>query len=164
MEKSCTKKEFENFVKSTDNIRRDLEDGRKGRCHGFPAPRHSIFLSVKRYQANCICPLHRGAEPDQTVFGPGYYSSLDIVGSRHHSLVSIWQSATIEYFLNRESTHAITSDAHKREKESVFRAIYTIVIYLVNLIHVDHHLFYIERGFGSLTDVISSRVMTRLEL
>lgn len=55
----------------------------------FPAPRHSIFLSVKRYQANCICPLHRGAEPDQTVFGPGYYSSLDIVGSRHHSLVSI---------------------------------------------------------------------------
>lgn len=120
MEKSCTKKEFENFVKSTDNIRRDLEDGRKGRCHGFPAPRHSIFLSVKRYQANCICPLHRGAEPDQTVFGPGYYSSLDIVGSRHHSLVSIWQSATIEYFLNRESTHAITSDAHKREKESVF--------------------------------------------
>lgn len=90
MEKSCAKKgDSKNFVGSTDNIRRDLEDGRKGRCHGSPAPRHSIFLSVKRYQANCICPLHRGAEPDQTVFGPGYYSSLDIVGSRHHSLVSI---------------------------------------------------------------------------
>lgn len=79
----------------------------------LPAPRHSIFLSVKRYQANCICPLHRGAEPDQTVFGPGYYSSLDIVGSRHHSLVSIWQSATIEHFLVREDTHE-----RAREKEN----------------------------------------------
>jgi len=57
----------------------------------IPAPRHSIFLSGKRYQANCICPLHRGAEPDQTVFGPGYYSSLDIVASR--SSVSICQPA-----------------------------------------------------------------------
>lgn len=43
MEKSCAKKkkEFENFVKSTDNIRRDLEDGRKGRCHTVPR-RHVI--------------------------------------------------------------------------------------------------------------------------
>lgn len=45
-----------------------------------PAPRHSIFLSVKRYQANCICPLHGGSEPDQTVFVPEYYSSL--IGSQ----------------------------------------------------------------------------------
>lgn len=34
------KKEFGNFVKSTDNIHRDLEDGRKGRCHG--SRRHVI--------------------------------------------------------------------------------------------------------------------------
>lgn len=42
MEKSCTKKKEiqKNFVGSTDNIRRDLEDGRKGRCHG--SRRHVI--------------------------------------------------------------------------------------------------------------------------
>lgn len=47
MEKSCAKKkEFENFVKSTDNIRRDLQDGRKGRCHTVPgATSFDIFVS-----------------------------------------------------------------------------------------------------------------------
>lgn len=41
MEKSCAKKgDSKNFVGSTDNIRRDLEDGRKGRCHG--SRRHVI--------------------------------------------------------------------------------------------------------------------------
>ena len=54
----------------------------RGSVSLVPAPRHSIFLSVKRYQANCICPLHRGSEPDQTVFVPGYYSSLAGGGSQ----------------------------------------------------------------------------------
>lgn len=90
MENSRAHKKKNSKISSANNIRRDLEDGEKGSTSRLPAPRHSIFLSVKRYQANCICPLHRGAAPDQTVFGPGYYSSLDIVGSRfHHSLVSI---------------------------------------------------------------------------
>lgn len=90
MEKSCAKKK--NLKISLNRPIISVVISKTGERVGvtrFPAPRHSIFLSVKRYQANCICPLHRGAEPDQTVFGPGYYSSLDIVGSRHHSLVSI---------------------------------------------------------------------------
>lgn len=69
--------------------------------------------------------------------------------------------------LNREGTHAITSDARKREKKKIclFRAICTIVIYLIDLIRADHHLLTSYVVFVSLIRMsCRTRIRTRLEL
>lgn len=99
----------------------------------FPAPRHSIFLSGKRYQANCICPLHRGAEPDQTVFVALDITLPLILSVPSTTLPFLFGSRRRpEYFArNREDTHIGTiSSGHAKGNQPLANYLLsTIYIY-----------------------------------
>jgi hypothetical protein len=66
------KRELENPAGSTDNIRRDLEDGGKGRCHG--SRRHVIRYFCQENDIRQIASVLYTVAPSQIK----QYSALDI--------------------------------------------------------------------------------------